>query len=285
MKKILALIILTLIINLYSAPNIRDGVKDFPIWIEYGENYSFENPGGVGLSNQLYKYGIDFDFKSISCTELYISALEIGMIYEGEDLVWKIVEFDEVNNIPTENIIGDLQGTFNAPLGEMAHIPIDSNIDMFSKHVAFIVEAYFNHPAWDGNKPNIHGDWFYDEIIGEWEHLTGFGLDLSFGIRVLIDNKTDILEVVPKSTTLYQNYPNPFNPTTNIKFYNNERGSFKLSLYNSKGEFISNLLSEKNLEVGTHSVEFDGSDLNSGIYFYSLESKKGKQTKKMILLK
>ncbi len=39
------------------------------------------------------------------------------------------------------------------------------------------------------------------------------------------------------------------------------------------------------LEVGTHSIEFDGSDLNSGIYFYTLKSKKGEQTKKMILLK
>ncbi|PID26433.1 MAG: hypothetical protein CR982_10350 [Candidatus Cloacimonadota bacterium] len=47
-------------VNVESASNIRD-TKDFPIWIEYGGNYNFENFGGIGLSEQLYKYSIDFD--------------------------------------------------------------------------------------------------------------------------------------------------------------------------------------------------------------------------------
>jgi len=50
------------------------------------------------------------------------------------------------------------------------------------------------------------------------------------------------------------------------------------------GQLVTTIYNGK-LESGTHSVEFDGSDLPSGIYFYRLEADNFVQTKKMTLMK
>ena len=86
------------------------------------------------------------------------------------------------------------------------------------------------------------------------------------------------------SIKLYQNYPNPFNPTTKIDFFNNLSGNVKLSVYNVKGELVNTLLNE-NLIKGFQTVNFDASGLNSGVYYYKLETPEKTLTKKMILVK
>lgn len=88
---------------------------------------------------------------------------------------------------------------------------------------------------------------------------------------------------------LEQNYPNPFNPNTTIKFVIPQQGLVNLTVYNSLGIEIGNLTNSR-LNAGTHSINFDGSNLNSGVYFYKLSytSNDGSNfidTKKLILLK
>ncbi len=103
---------------------------------------------------------------------------------------------------------------------------------------------------------------------------------------VVVSIKTN--EAVPLVFNLFQNYPNPFNPTTVIKYSLAQQSSVKLILYDILGRKIKNLfVGEQN--AGIHEVNFDGSNLSSGVYFYTIESnsKNGifKATKKMILLK
>jgi hypothetical protein len=85
---------------------------------------------------------------------------------------------------------------------------------------------------------------------------------------------------------LEQNYPNPFNPSTTIKFSIPERSGVTLTVYDVLGNEVS-LLLDKELETGTHSVDFNSSDYNlsSGVYFYTLKSNDYTQTKKLILMK
>jgi len=89
---------------------------------------------------------------------------------------------------------------------------------------------------------------------------------------------------LPKSTTLYQNYPNPFNPVTQIKFDLAKAGKVQLRVYNISGQKVAELTNEV-MNAGTHSVEFDGSNLNSGVYYYTLETNEIMHTQKMILTK
>jgi len=89
---------------------------------------------------------------------------------------------------------------------------------------------------------------------------------------------------VSEKFELSQNYPNPFNPTTAISFSLSIAGNVKLTIYNTLGEEVKSLLNEFK-ESGTHTIRFDGSELNSGMYIFKLESGSFIQSRKMILLK
>ncbi|MCB0728666.1 MAG: SBBP repeat-containing protein [Ignavibacteriae bacterium] len=84
---------------------------------------------------------------------------------------------------------------------------------------------------------------------------------------------------------LYQNYPNPFNPYTYIRYEMPVQGNVQIEVYNINGSKVQTLVNEKK-ESGNHEIEFNGSNLSSGIYFYKF-SINGKliNTKKLILLK
>jgi hypothetical protein len=87
-----------------------------------------------------------------------------------------------------------------------------------------------------------------------------------------------------KKFELTQNYPNPFNPTTTISYILPQAGLVKLTLYNILGQELRSLVNEVK-EAGTHSINFNASDLNSGVYVYKIESGSFTQTKKMTLVK
>ena len=88
----------------------------------------------------------------------------------------------------------------------------------------------------------------------------------------------------PIGYRLYQNYPNPFNPATTIEFTLPQSGFVKLKVYNILGQQVATLL-ETQKPAGQHVVNFDASQLSSGIYYYTLTADDFKQTRKMVLLR
>jgi len=95
----------------------------------------------------------------------------------------------------------------------------------------------------------------------------------------------DITDVVlPLTSRLYQNYPNPFNPVTQIRFDLTKTEHVKLSVYNISGQKVAEL-TDGVMNAGRHSVEFDGSSLNSGIYYYTIETDGMTLSKRMLLMK
>jgi hypothetical protein len=98
---------------------------------------------------------------------------------------------------------------------------------------------------------------------------------------------TDVIEKVnnlPQGFTLSQNYPNPFNPATTIKYSLAKEGNVKLTVYNAIGNKVATIVNE-NKPAGNYSVQFNGSNLSSGIYLYRLESGNYSVAKKFILMK
>jgi len=87
-----------------------------------------------------------------------------------------------------------------------------------------------------------------------------------------------------KKIILNQNYPNPFNPTTTIQFSILKDQNIKLSIFDIHGNEIDVII-EGGISAGQHSIEFDGSKLTSGQYFYKIETEYFTEIKKMILLK
>jgi hypothetical protein len=92
------------------------------------------------------------------------------------------------------------------------------------------------------------------------------------------------VKVKPTHFELYQNYPNPFNPATKIKYSIAKAGLVTIGIYNSVGEQAALLVNE-NKSAGNFEVEFVGTDLPSGVYFYKLETAKFIDVKKMIMIK
>ena len=87
-----------------------------------------------------------------------------------------------------------------------------------------------------------------------------------------------------KDFALLANYPNPFNPTTTIEYSIPEASFVELKIYDILGGEVASLVKE-NKPSGKHSVEFNASNLPSGIYFYRIVSGNFTATKKLIILK
>lgn len=89
---------------------------------------------------------------------------------------------------------------------------------------------------------------------------------------------------VPVKFALEQNYPNPFNPTTSIQYSIGSRQFVSIKVFNVLGNEVATLVNE-NKEAGSYKVEFNASDLPSGIYYYKLSAGNYSDVKKMMLIK
>ena len=97
-------------------------------------------------------------------------------------------------------------------------------------------------------------------------------------------NEIETNIAAPREYILNQNFPNPFNPTSRISFSLPKTSFTTLKIYNVLGREVQTIVSEI-LSSGTHNYEFDGRNLNSGVYFYTLMAGNFSSTKKMILMK
>ena len=89
---------------------------------------------------------------------------------------------------------------------------------------------------------------------------------------------------VPADFSISQNYPNPFNPSTSISYSIPENAFVALKIYDVLGNEVEVLINEQK-EPGNYQIDFNASELSSGIYYYTLTEGNFTSTKKMILVK
>jgi hypothetical protein len=106
--------------------------------------------------------------------------------------------------------------------------------------------------------------------------------------RIEYSQEIEVEVAIPEEYVLYQNYPNPFNPTTTIEFSLPEKSEVVISIYNSLGEKVRELVNGS-MEAGYQRVVLDARELPSGTYVYQINAKGSTksfiQSKKMTLLK
>lgn len=127
----------------------------------------------------------------------------------------------------------------------------------------------------------------YTEVLTKYKFNNGEsieGASLKIGDNTVTSVNNDIVNEVPTEYSLSQNYPNPFNPTTTIKFAVPESGLYKLVVYNIIGQEVMTLLN-KELQPGNYKVLFEGADLASGMYIYSIIGNNINISRKMLLIK
>jgi len=149
--------------------------------------------------------------------------------------------------------------------------------------------------------PNFyHGGRWYDFFSGDSIDITDTNISYTYGpgeFHIYTDKRTfkpqddllsDIIEnpteALVKDFVLSQNYPNPFNPTTIINYELRITSNVQLTVYNTLGQEVRNLVSRRQ-KAGKHTITFKATGLSSGIYFYKLQAGDFSAVKRMLLLK
>ena len=145
--------------------------------------------------------------------------------------------------------------------------------------------------ATDNSYMSIPIEFMGNERENSFVTLDGIKLAGADGSLINTVSRTNSSEVkvIPGAFALHQNFPNPFNPSTEIRFDLPEAGNVNLAIYNLMGQKIRTLSSD-NMTPGYHAIIWDGtndigSQVATGMYFYSIQSSEFHATKKMLFLK
>jgi len=107
---------------------------------------------------------------------------------------------------------------------------------------------------------------------------------LGKGANTIIVDLRSNSEIIANDFTLFQNYPNPFNPSTIINYQLTINSFVTLKIFDINGKEVSTLIKQKQ-NSGKYEYTFNGNNLPSGIYFYTLTAGVFSDTKKMMLVK
>lgn len=143
--------------------------------------------------------------------------------------------------------------------------------------------------ALNGNEAGLIGYWKFDEGTGTitYDATSNHNNGAISGATWVISGVLPVEETIgniPEEFSLEQNYPNPFNPSTTIQFRIPNASFVNLKVYDILGREVATLVNEEK-PVGSYDVNFNASQLSSGIYFYKLRAGNFVETKKMILIR
>lgn len=271
---------------------VEDEIKD-QFYIDYRtaslpENFNLSGNGDVvvdfDVSDQIFYYtGTQNPYP----TSVTIWGLKNWINYENEEL----------EPLPPENLY--YVNYNNHPKLIWSH---SSNTEDFVTH--YEVHRIFSGGSWTNIATQVYNLlWYFDEAV----NINTLATWVSYKIRSKNGNRTsdEFSNTITISAyqdfgkdsdgqnsnennnfvyRLEQNYPNPFNPVTTINFSLKENSFVTLKVYDIIGREITRLVNGF-MNKGNHQIHFDGSDLESGIYIYEINTDDFKDFKKFMLIK
>jgi len=124
-----------------------------------------------------------------------------------------------------------------------------------------------------------------ETIVGEFGNESISLVVIDVPDLPVIPTSNDGLDDLPKEFGLSQNFPNPFNPSTTISYALPKSSDVSIDVFNILGKRVASLVNQRKT-AGNHSVQFQASNLSSGLYFYTLRiGGKVLKSQKMLLIK
>ncbi len=174
-----------------------------------------------------------------------------------------------------------------------------------SLNLASEVQFKFHYNDAQLNAQNMSGETIavkaWNGKNSQWEDVTGVYTDTESQIvsftsstifsKIILTStedtavETEKIGLEPAAFQLTQNYPNPFNPVTSIKFTLPEQVKVLLEVYNTLGQKMVVLVNNQAMSAGPHLINFDASNLPSGVYFYRINAGRFNETRKMVVLR
>ena len=211
-----------------------------------------------------------------------LGIVDVNVLVDSVTHTWDSdLSFDLIHGDSTVSLIyrrgGSGDNFIHTYLNDSATTPIASGSAPFTGD--FIPDA----PLANLNGLDVNGLWILsitDHAAGDTGTLNAWCIDLVYytlvgGIQTAR---------IPNFYSLQQNYPNPFNPATKITYTLPKAGNVQLKVYDILGREVSTLVNEVK-QPGVYTVEFNASNLASGIYFYRILSGNFTAVKKMVLVK
>ncbi len=261
------------------------------------------------VNNKIY-YGKNFsyysDYYDSTCSEF------IGFFCTDMENVLRILDLEDYNNngiINEELLVDSLEVPY-----ETMYYSYFGDIHIVRDTLWYLID---NDTLFTRMVFTLGGEHFFTDKIGLtmiWPeqntpiYLTGAIINgATHGTLVGVEDETD--EIKPQDVELSPNYPNPFNPTTTINYVitssdlsgrgnlsngqrqiassqapRNDAINVQLKVYDALGREVATLVNAKQTP-GKYSVQFNATNMPSGVYFYTLRAGNLVQTKKMILMK
>ena len=230
-----------------------------------------------------------------------------GLAMHNPDMVTKTVNVRSIQaEANSEKVFDILQCTFanndsmhfavvNTDHFQMVNAGIQKTYDLDLELATAVANPRFEHPSITLAAGSSH------EIVPDWTDLSqpvtiyvDLGNNGTIDDTLLVANTVDVREQggygIPKEYSLAQNYPNPFNPITAISYQLPTVSYVTLRVYNLLGQEVATLVDELQ-DAGYKMVEFDASNLSSGVYFYRIEARATDapmsftKVKKMVVIK
>ncbi len=212
---------------------------------------------------------------------------QIESLYSNVDTV--ITASNPINSPTTlngdTNLINTVLLTWNDNSDNEKGFVIERQITSTENEFSKLDTVEANVTSYADTNLSVSGQYKYRVYAYNLATQSNYSPVLTIDVIVSVDDGTSL----PNDFSLSQNYPNPFNPSTIIKFAIPVESNVRLILYNALGEKVRELVNGV-YSPGNYSVNFNGTGLSSGIYYYSLSAeslignKQFRQVRKLILL-
>jgi len=123
-----------------------------------------------------------------------------------------------------------------------------------------------------------------DNRLSPYSNQVGYTVGIASCANCVSDNSSGNDNTIKFDKYSITNFPNPFNPVTKILYTVPKSGNVRITIFNSLGKEIKTLVNESK-SIGSHIIEFNGSELSSGVYYYKIEAGSFVQTGRMLLIK